>query len=70
MTSKDTVSKVCIFMPIIKGKGWANITTVTRCSSGNNKEKQTIDIKVSISEKSTEILRKFIFLTMFEKGKF
>ena len=25
-----------------------------------------LDIKVTISEKSTEILRKFVFLTMFE----
>ena len=29
-----------------------------------------LDIKESISEKSTKILRKFAFLTMFEKAKF
>ena len=28
-----------------------------------------LDIKVIISETRTEILRKFVFLTMFEKGK-
>ena len=28
-----------------------------------------LDIKVTISETSTEILRKFVFLTTFEKGK-
>ena len=28
-----------------------------------------LDIKVTISETSTEILRKFLFLTMFEWGK-
>ena len=28
-----------------------------------------LDIKVTISETSTEILRNFVFLTMFEKGK-
>ncbi len=28
-----------------------------------------LDIKVNISETSTEILRKFAFLTMFERGK-
>ena len=27
------------------------------------------DIKLTISETSTEILRKFVFLTMFEMGK-
>ena len=28
-----------------------------------------LDIKVTISETSSEILRKFVFLTMFEKGQ-
>ena len=28
-----------------------------------------LDIKVTISETSTEILRKYVFLTMFEKEK-
>ena len=28
-----------------------------------------LDIKVTISETSTEILRKFVYLTMFERGK-
>ena len=28
-----------------------------------------LDIKVAISETSTEILREFVFLTMFEKGQ-
>ena len=28
-----------------------------------------LDIKVTISEMSTEILRKYVFLTMFEKGQ-
>ena len=28
-----------------------------------------VDIKVTISENSTEILRKFVFPTMFERGK-
>ena len=29
-----------------------------------------LDIKVTISEISTEIIRKFVFLTMFERGTF
>ena len=29
-----------------------------------------LDIKVAIPETSTEILRKFVFLTMFERGKY
>ena len=28
-----------------------------------------LDIKVAISEMSTEILKKFVFLTIFERGK-
>ena len=28
-----------------------------------------LDIKVTIAETRTEILRKFVFLTMFEKGQ-
>ena len=28
-----------------------------------------LDIIVTVSEKSTEILKKFVFLTMFERGK-
>ena len=28
-----------------------------------------LDIKVTISETKSEILRKFVFLTMFERGK-
>ena len=28
-----------------------------------------LDIKVTILQSSTEILRKFVFLTMFEKGQ-
>ena len=29
-----------------------------------------VDIKVTISENSTEILRKFVFRIMFERGKY
>ncbi len=36
---------------------------------GIHRELFFLDIKLTISEKSTEILRKFVFRTMFERGK-
>ena len=35
---------------------------------GNFIENFFLDLKLTISEMSTEILRKFVFLTMFERG--
>ena len=34
-----------------------------------HRELSFLDIKVTISETSTEIVRKIVFLTMFESGK-
>ena len=36
----------------------------------NHREHFFLDIKLTISETSNEILRKFVFLTMFERGKY